>query len=35
MPDGATNAEASPYVELDRDAWAALGAATEQPLTAE
>src|SRR5215210_7683878 len=25
---------ASPYVELDRDAWAALGAATEQPLTA-
>jgi len=35
MPDGAPNAEASPYVELDRDAWAALGAATEQPLTAE
>jgi type I pantothenate kinase len=25
----------SPYVELDRDAWAALGAATEQPLTAD
>jgi type I pantothenate kinase len=25
----------SPYVELDRSAWAALGAATEQPLTAE
>ena len=25
--------ESSPYVELDRDAWAALGAATEQPLT--
>jgi type I pantothenate kinase len=23
----------SPFVELDRDAWAALGAATEQPLT--
>jgi type I pantothenate kinase len=27
--------EPSPYVELDRTAWAALGAATEQPLTAE
>ena len=27
--------ESSPYVELDRDAWAALGEATEQPLTAE
>ncbi len=26
--------ESGPYVELDRDAWAALGAATEQPLTA-
>jgi type I pantothenate kinase len=26
--------DASPYVELDRSAWAALGAATEQPLTA-
>jgi type I pantothenate kinase len=25
----------SPYVELARDAWAALGAATESPLTAE
>src|SRR5690349_22398909 len=25
----------SPYVELDRSAWAALGAATEQPLTAD
>jgi type I pantothenate kinase len=24
----------SPYVELDRSAWAALGAATQQPLTA-
>src|SRR4051812_8333995 len=24
-----------PFVELDRDAWAALGAATEQPLSAE
>jgi type I pantothenate kinase len=27
--------ESSPYVELDRGAWAALGATTEQPLTAE
>jgi type I pantothenate kinase len=27
--------EPSPYVELDRAAWAALGAATEQPLTEE
>ena len=26
--------EPSPYVELDRGAWAALGAATEQPLSA-
>jgi type I pantothenate kinase len=25
----------SPYVELDRSAWAALGAATEQPLSTE
>jgi len=25
--------DVSPYVELDRSAWAALGAATEQPLT--
>ena len=25
--------DSSPYVELDRDAWAALGAAMEQPLT--
>jgi type I pantothenate kinase len=25
--------EGSPYVELDRSAWAALGAATEQPLS--
>ncbi|MDX6326799.1 MAG: type pantothenate kinase [Nocardioidaceae bacterium] len=25
----------SPYVELDRSAWAALGATTEQPLTAD
>jgi type I pantothenate kinase len=34
MPHGTTTGEASPYVELDRDAWAALAAATEQPLTA-
>ncbi len=27
--------EPSPYVELDRDAWAALGKETESPLTAE
>jgi len=27
--------ETSPYVELDRTAWAALGAVTEQPLTEE
>ncbi|HEX6247237.1 MAG TPA: type I pantothenate kinase [Nocardioidaceae bacterium] len=27
--------DSSPYVELDRAAWAALGAATEQPLTEE
>ncbi len=35
-PDRPTSRErdASPYVELDRTAWAALGAATEQPLTA-
>jgi type I pantothenate kinase len=26
--------ESGPYVELDRDAWAALGTATEQPLSA-
>jgi type I pantothenate kinase len=26
--------ESGPYVELDRESWAALGAATEQPLTA-
>ncbi len=27
------DSDASPYVELDRSAWSALGAATEQPLT--
>ena len=34
---GASDAgrEPSPYVELDRAAWAALGKATESPLTAE
>jgi type I pantothenate kinase len=30
-----TDRDSSPYVELDRSAWAALGAATEQPLTAD
>ena len=38
IPRGQTNGgdrETSPYVELDRAAWAALGAATEQPLSAE
>jgi type I pantothenate kinase len=33
MPNGTHTSESSPYVELDRDAWAALGRATEQPLT--
>ncbi len=32
---GAPERDPSPYVELDRSAWAELGAATEQPLTAE
>ena len=31
MANGAS--ESSPYVELDRDAWAALALATEQPLS--
>jgi type I pantothenate kinase len=38
LPRGQNNGadrETSPYVELDRAAWAALGAATEQPLTEE
>jgi type I pantothenate kinase len=40
MPNGTHASESSPYVELDRDAWAALGksfaiGATEQPLTPE
>jgi type I pantothenate kinase len=30
---GVPSHDSSPYVELDRDAWAALGATTEQPLT--
>ena len=32
---GTGEREISPYVELDRAAWAALGAATEQPLSAD
>ena len=32
-PGAPCDRDSSPYVELDRDAWAALGAATEQPLT--
>ena len=35
MSNGSHPSESSPYVELDRDAWAALGRATEQPLTPE
>ena len=35
MSNGAHPREASPYLELDRDAWAELGRATEQPLTPE
>jgi type I pantothenate kinase len=34
-PGSGRDVVTSPYVELDRSAWAALGAATEQPLTAE
>ena len=34
-PHNGGDRESSPYVELDRDAWAALGAATEQPLSAD
>jgi type I pantothenate kinase len=34
MANGAHQGEASPYVELDRDAWAKLGAHTDQPLSA-
>ena len=35
MTNGANAGESSPYVELDRDAWAALGRTTEQPLSPE
>ncbi|MGN6783098.1 MAG: type I pantothenate kinase [Marmoricola sp.] len=34
MAHGTHAGESSPYVELDRDAWAALGVAEELPLTA-
>jgi type I pantothenate kinase len=33
MANGGHANEASPYVELDRDAWAELGAHTDQPLS--
>jgi type I pantothenate kinase len=33
MPTGATSGEASPYVELEREAWAELGRSTDQPLS--
>ena len=33
MTSGSSGDREGPYVELDRAAWAALGAATEQPLT--
>src|SRR3954471_9840529 len=35
MANGTHTGEASPYVELDRDAWAELGAHTDQPLSEE
>jgi type I pantothenate kinase len=35
MPNGANGGEPSPYVELDRDAWAELGEQVRQPLSAE
>ncbi len=35
MVNGPHPNESSPYVELDRGAWAALGRATEQPLSPE
>ena len=35
MSNGAHPRERSPYVELERDAWAALGRETSQPLSAE
>ena len=33
MANGAHVNETSPYVELDRDAWAELGSHTDQPLS--
>ena len=33
MAGGTQTSEASPYVELDREAWAELGANTDQPLS--
>jgi type I pantothenate kinase len=33
MANGAHPSEPSPYLELEREAWAALGRATEQPLS--
>jgi type I pantothenate kinase len=35
MAGGTQPSEASPYVELDREAWAGLGGRTDQPLSAE
>ncbi len=35
MANGAHASEPSPYLELEREAWAALGTATEQPLSPE
>jgi type I pantothenate kinase len=35
MASGNGERDTGPYVELDRDAWAALGESTEQPLSAE
>ena len=35
MANGARASEPSPYLELEREAWAALGTATEQPLSPE
>jgi type I pantothenate kinase len=34
-PQGGNGGEPSPYVELDRDAWAALGERVRQPLSSE
>ena len=33
MANGSQANETSPYVELERAAWAALGASTDQPLS--